>query len=159
MAIWLSWCTLPRDETLAAINTVVVNEEINRRKKKCESAFDSVTDRKAYWNQWKEDRELFITNTSGIKGGPAKNSSSVTSLLPHLPARVCSTPCRRWYYTQMEHLHCLANTLCLLLIRPRPMPTCPALQSGFYMGMKTSRTGRCSGSLLQGYTPPSIAQM
>ena len=49
-----------RDKTLAAMNTVVVNEEINRRKKKNEPAFDSVTDRKAYWNKWKEDDNQYI---------------------------------------------------------------------------------------------------
>ena len=62
-----------RDKTLAAMNTVVVNEEINRRKNKNEPAFDGVADRKAYWNKWKEDNALLIIKTLGIKGGPAEN--------------------------------------------------------------------------------------
>ncbi len=44
-----------RDETLAAMNTVVINKEINRRKSKKEPAFDGVADRKAVWKKWKEE--------------------------------------------------------------------------------------------------------
>ena len=37
-----------RDETLAAMNTIVIYEEINRRKSKNEPPFDGVADRKAF---------------------------------------------------------------------------------------------------------------
>jgi len=54
-----------RDETLAAINTVV--------KSKNKPPFDGIADRMAFWKKWKEDNALCIINTLGIKGGPAKN--------------------------------------------------------------------------------------
>ena len=47
-----------RDETLAAINTVVIYKEINRRKSKNKPPFDGVADRKAFWKKWKEDNAL-----------------------------------------------------------------------------------------------------
>jgi hypothetical protein len=62
-----------RDETLAAINTIVIYEEINRRKIKNEPPFDGIADRMAFWKKWKEDNALWIINTLGIKGGPAEN--------------------------------------------------------------------------------------
>ncbi len=40
--------------------------------------------------------------------------------------------------------------------QPTDMPTCPTSHSGFCLGMKTSRTGRCSGSLLQEYILQSM---
>ena len=128
-----------RDETLAAIKTIVIYEEINRRKIKNEPPFDGIADRMVFWKKWKEDNALWIINTLGIKGGLLKIDSSVASLLPHLPARVSSTPHRKWY-KRMEHIHRLVNTPYFRLIQPQPMPTCPASHSGFCLGTKTSRT-------------------
>jgi hypothetical protein len=62
-----------RDETLAAINTIVIYEEINRRKIKNEALFDGIAARMAFWKKWKEDNALWIDNKLGIKGGPAEN--------------------------------------------------------------------------------------
>ena len=62
-----------RAETLANINTVVVQEEVNRRKKKKEAAFENVNERKSFWHDWKERMALFLSDSLGIDGGPAES--------------------------------------------------------------------------------------
>ena len=59
-----------RKDTLADINTIVVNDEVNRRKngKKGLAPLDGMVERKAYWKTWKEDNALFLSDCLGIEG-------------------------------------------------------------------------------------------
>ena len=60
-----------RKDTLSDINTIVVNEEVIRRKNgksKGLLPLDGIDERKAYWKKWKEDNALFLSEALGIKG-------------------------------------------------------------------------------------------
>ena len=60
--------------TLQTINTTIVNKEVIRRKnKKGKHPLDGLAKRKEFWKTWKEEHALFLTETLGIKGGPAEN--------------------------------------------------------------------------------------
>lgn len=90
--------------------------------KKKESAFDGVTERKAYWKQWKEDKALFLSDIVGIKGGQVVNKF-LSGILVATSASKTMFNTAQEVVQGMECMDCLANTLCFQLIQPRPMPT------------------------------------
>ena len=64
-----------REETMATINTIVVNDEVNWRKNgkaKGLVPLDGITERKAFWKTWKEEKELFLSESLGL-GGAAED--------------------------------------------------------------------------------------
>ena len=63
-----------REETLATINTIVVNDKVNRRKNgraKGLVPLDGITERKAFWKKWKEENQLFLSESLGLEGAAA----------------------------------------------------------------------------------------
>ena len=58
---------------MQTINTTVVNEEVIRRKKKTgEPLLNGFAERKEFWKTWKEEHAVFLAETLGVEGGPAK---------------------------------------------------------------------------------------
>ena len=70
--------------TLATINTVVVNEENVKRKKDGKPPLDGLSERKAFWKEWKDIHSIVLSESLGIEGGPAK-SKFVTGILVVAP--------------------------------------------------------------------------
>ena len=59
------------EETLATINTVVVNKKVVRRKNgkaKGLIQFDGINEGKAFWKNWKEENAVFLAESLRIKG-------------------------------------------------------------------------------------------
>ena len=64
---------LTRKETLSNINTIVLQEEVDRRKRDKEPAFDGFDERKRFWQEWKTKNAVFLADALGIDGGPLES--------------------------------------------------------------------------------------
>ena len=62
-----------RKETLANINMVVLQEEVEYRKRNKLPALDDADARKQFWLEWKRKNGVMLANSLGIEGGPLES--------------------------------------------------------------------------------------
>jgi hypothetical protein len=64
---------MTRSQTLANINTVVLQKEVDRCKRNKLPAFDNANARKIFWQEWKRNNAVLLAESLGIDGGPLES--------------------------------------------------------------------------------------